>query len=737
VAYHRVAYHRVAYHRVACAGGTLALGVALLAAPVSARGAPEMRALHGPRGDIAALLLGGRDGGSLRVAAAAFADCAPRRAADPNATFWVELEAQSLLEAVRSAGELEPGASIRIELYAYAMTRSGEIAASLAEWVRLDVGELEAQLPGGGAKLPARFVLAPGEYQLRVLVREPRSQRFALRILGLETLAAGGDAGTGEDGRSPGGDPDSGPVRPQLSSPAFPEESERWILVRARDGGESWPVATLSSALPVLWPGRSRELLVRGCHLDGHPERAELAARVTDVEGHPAAGFTFRPGSAGSAGTGRSAGSGEAEGAVAAGRLELAEDATRPAPGLYQVHLTATNAAGQASATQPIFVAPAGAGQRGLAWTALGDSANETERRAGEPSTGDTGPAGVDAEVAVEVAAVAGAYRRVLGLLAEGRREAAVDGLVAMQAGLAEEVARPRRAVSRLDDAQNRVTRELLEHDPECLLPVLLLHLDLERRYRQMGDASPFLLEATRSRVRALAQVYAEEASSDMGRSLAALALVELARALEQAQQRLSTLLVLREAIALDPASPEVLLDLAFQLESHGFDDEAATILERLLELAPRSDEGRLRLALSRSRAQRHAEAAELLGRVIRDGGSESVLAVAYQELGYSLIRQQRFEEAVRVLRQAVGRLPRVQRLHLELAYALDRAGQAGAARAAVVALPADDGRPSPRLSYRVPSAQGERRSSEALVRHATARLPLLGQALAASGESR
>jgi tetratricopeptide (TPR) repeat protein len=222
-----------------------------------------------------------------------------------------------------------------------------------------------------------------------------------------------------------------------------------------------------------------------------------------------------------------------------------------------------------------------------------------------------------------------------------------------------------------------------------------------------------------------------------MGRSLAALALVELARALEQAQQRLSTLLVLREAIALDPASPEVLLDLAFQLESHGFDDEAATILERLLELAPRSDEGRLRLALSRSRAQRHAEAAELLGRVIRDGGSESVLAVAYQELGYSLIRQQRFEEAVRVLRQAVGRLPRVQRLHLELAYALDRAGQAGAARAAVVALPADDGRPSPRLSYRVPSAQGERRSSEALVRHATARLPLLGQALAASGESR
>jgi tetratricopeptide (TPR) repeat protein len=285
------------------------------------------------------------------------------------------------------------------------------------------------------------------------------------------------------------------------------------------------------------------------------------------------------------------------------------------------------------------------------------------------------------------------------------------------------------------------VTGELLDHHPECLLPVLVLHLELQDRYQQIGDTDPFLLESTRARTRALAQVYAEEAGSELASRLAALALVELAAALEQGQQRISALVALREALALDAANPDVLLALAFHFESQGFEREAVAALERLLEVEPRSGEGRLRLAMHHLRASRQDEAAALLGRLLRDGGSDWVLAVGYQELGRLLLQRGRIDEAVRVLREGVGRLPRVQRLYLELAYALDRAGRPAdareIARQVAALLPEAGDRPSPRLRYRVPAgtpgAERDRRSRDALLRHATARLPLLSRALAAS----
>jgi tetratricopeptide (TPR) repeat protein len=645
-----------------------------------------MRPLSGPRGDVAALILSGRDGGPLRVAALAVPEC-------PGAptALWVEIEAGSLLAAVASGDEYALPESTRVELYAYAMTREGEIAASLAQWVRLPIVDLTGRLPGGGVKLAASLELPPGEYQIRTLVREPRSQQFALRVLGV-------------------GVPGVETPRPFPTPPLFTDPVEGWLQVRPSAGGDG--SAEAPAALPVLAADVPRAFSLRGCNLAG----ASLDARLVDPAGQPQRGA-------------------EIHFERVAGEDGPVTGQVRPAglaPGLYRLEVTATNGAGESSVALPVFVTTADAAPaKPVAWTALGG----LTERAEAPRAGLDGLDGTRSGRRVD--AIAAAYRQVLERLASGRRDEAVTQLVALQSEVSDASDKEKRALNQLDEAEDRVARELFDRDPECLLPLLLLHLDLQDRYLGMKPVDSGLLQATRSRVRTLAQVYAAKAKSEMAPALGAMVLVELADALERAQQRVSALIVLREAIGLDPANPDVLLHLAYQYENHGFDAEALALLERLLEIEPHSDEGRLRLAMNMQRAGRHADAARVLDRLVRDATTDWVLAVAYEELGRSLLREQRTDDAVRLLRQGVRRLPGVQRLYVELAYALDRGGQRRAGREVVAAMPRDDGRPSPRLLYRVVPDDAGSRSRDALVRHATARLPLLAQALTSTEAGR
>jgi tetratricopeptide (TPR) repeat protein len=262
-----------------------------------------------------------------------------------------------------------------------------------------------------------------------------------------------------------------------------------------------------------------------------------------------------------------------------------------------------------------------------------------------------------------------------------------------------------------------------------------MLHLELHSRYATEGAAA-HLVEATRARVRSLAQVYAEEARSQMAPSLAARSLVGLAESLETAGRLVSALVVLKEALTIDPTNPEAILGLAYQYEHHRLQQDATAMLKRLLELEPRSDEGRLRMAMGLLREQRSREAEELLDAVIADGRSEWVLAVAHEELARLLLREKRLGEAIRVLRSGVVRLPENQRLYLELAYALDLSGQRAAGREVVARLPRASSEPSPRLRYRVRPRGGEGGRHAELVRHGMARLPQLAIALSRIGGS-
>jgi tetratricopeptide (TPR) repeat protein len=649
----------------------------------------ELQALRGPKADVAALLLGGRESGSLRTTALAIAGC-PSVSSPARVDLHVEIEAGSLLEAVESRAEGELPASIRLELYAYAVSASGSIAATVNQWVRLPILELTAR-PGGGVKLATTIDVQPGEYQLRVLVREARSQQFALRLVGLVIPTVEED-------------------KPTLAPPSFSERSESWLVARERSAtGEPPP-----SALPVFSSGQPRGLTLTGCRLAG----ASLTARLLNKDRTPVPGVAVRLDATASAQ--------RADTVAAVVGLPAVE------PGLYLLEIAATAPAGQSTAALPVFVlADAGSSAR-LAWTALDQpQAGSTARTTASAPAPRSGPSSGKAAKPAE--AFAAEYLRVLDILSLGQLEEAVTRLQELEAKpFADD--KEQRSRRWLTEGEDRVTRQLLEEDPECLLPLLMLHLELQHRYIGGGGADHEAQHATRTRIRGLAQVYAREAKFEMAPALAARSLVEMSEELEASGLLVSSLVVLREALILDPTNPRAILDLAYQYEHHGFAQESVGMLQRLLELEPRSDEGRLRLALAYLHSEREHEAETLLSALLADSSTDWVEAVAYEELGRLLIRRERFAEAVHLLRAGVARLPKVQRLYLELAYVLDRTGQRAASRDVIASLPSDGGAPSPRLLYRVRPRGDDQGSRSELLRHGMARLPQLAAALARIG---
>ena len=117
----------------------------------------ESRPLPGARADVAALLLAGQEGGPLR----AIPQVLPREATAGRASgvdFWIELDGEGLLPT-------EEGGSVRLELYAYAVDRGGELVATVSRWVRLRAEDFaRAEVASGGTpgvKLAAHLDLLP------------------------------------------------------------------------------------------------------------------------------------------------------------------------------------------------------------------------------------------------------------------------------------------------------------------------------------------------------------------------------------------------------------------------------------------------------------------------------------------------------------------------------------------------------------------------------------------------
>lgn len=707
------------------------------------------RPLHGLPAGMAALLVGGREGGQIVIAPLAFPVLVPRpeatgstgeageaagesaadRAGEGSPPGAVDAEASAAGADAAETGPAvpraavalivevdgpsllgsDPGPTPRVELYAYAVTGDGEVAGFLSQSFELDLAEIGEAVFVGGVKFLGHLELPPGDYSLRILVHEPSSQRFGLSAVDLRV-----------------------PTEPALTAALVAEPLEApWFLVAEAPHGELGALEpgkllalagiAMPSALPLLHGDAARfEVLTHATEGRDLPPRLTVA--VSDGEG----------------------GGGEL----------VAEVTARQPTGLPRVERLSLEVPFGDLGSGSYFVSTAAEGlgatpQRGVV-VLRGDTTATLWPDVLRQISGDAPAATLDLEEVRKRRrgrqrrvrlAVADAYRRVLGRLADADRQGALDGLAEIEGQVM--ASGEEAPLELLFEAETVIVDALAVAEPQSLLPLMLLHSRAYDRYRDELDYG--LSTHSRRMAVAVAERYATEAAADAASdedretilSLASSSLASFGAYLQRAQVRVTGRRLLQRALELDAGNYFALLHLATGYERTGDYEEAARTFRRLVEVDPKSPEGRLRLAVNLERLDRRDEAAELLRRLVAEVNPDWVLAVAYQELASMLQDRGRHEEAAALLGQAVGRLPDENRLRIQLAYAQDRAGRLAEARETLVRVsPRAPDSPSPRHLYNSWPETGVTETTESLEEAAMIRLPSLGAVLSTMPES-
>lgn len=649
------------------------------------------RELDGLRAEVATLLLTGEAGGELEIVPLVL----PVPGDDDGETpvvVLVEVSGPRLLQGVE-------GDTLRLELYAYALDGAG-VVGHLARTVRLDLAEVGPRLAAGGVKFVGRMSVPPGEYPIKVLVRDPASGRFGLRNTGVRAPAAGS----------------------YLLPPMVAERGEDWLLV-----GEGWDGAgegdgaahllgrlcgCLPSALPVLPAGPPVELDL----VARRPPRglAEPRFELLGLDG-------------------RSLGRVEAEvlsrqaiGAAGLERFRVRLSLPGVTAGTHALAPRLDSRAGLDLEGPPLlaFLDPE-AGPAAPAWASLGREASAARRRAAAGEGAGDRPRGRAVRRTVE------GYLAAVEMAVDRPWSEAVGALASHEAAVLEE--RGEAGYELMARAERWAAEALAQADPEALLPLVLLHADLHDRH--VEDNRFLLSRHDHAAAVHLLDLYAETSGAEGARDLASVMAGHLGTVLLSLNLTRAGREVLQRALELDADNADALLQLAASHETLGDYPRAVELLRRLVEADPKSPEGRLRLAVNLGRTGGGSEAARILERLLRESNPDGILTVAYQELARLRLGAGSPEGACRVLADAVSRLPGRSSLWIAYAHALERAGRsrrsAEAARAATEARrPAGT---TARFAYnRVEAGLAERRGLERAIR---LRLPLLARALSTLGE--
>jgi VWFA-related protein len=214
--------------------------------------------------DAAEKVIAGADSGDLRVAVLA----APFRSASDRAYVPVLLEVDGAgLLAGAQAGMLPA------EVYVYAMDAGGAIRGHVTQTLGLDLAKVGPALRQSGLKFFGHLDLPPGDYSVRVLVRNGVTGASALKTAAVQVPAFV-----------------QGPR--VLLPPFFPEPAGKWLVVReaARPGTPEVPYPFMigeepyiPASLPVLPPGQESRLALVGYNLGSGDLRVE--ARVLSPDG--------------------------------------------------------------------------------------------------------------------------------------------------------------------------------------------------------------------------------------------------------------------------------------------------------------------------------------------------------------------------------------------------------------------------------------------------------------------
>src|SRR6185295_4290786 len=214
--------------------------------------------------DAADSILSGRESGDLDVAVLA----APFRGAAGRAYVPVVVE-------VGGAGLLAgvDGGALPTELYAYAIANDGSIGDFFGQTLGFDLAKVKGQLQQSGLKYFGHLELPPGDWSLRVLVRNARSGASALRITALKVPAF-----------------DSG--EKLVLAPFFPEPQGKWLMVRENPRGDQknapYPFmaqaqAYVPASRPVLAAGQEARVALAAFNLGDGELKAQ--AQVLGLDG--------------------------------------------------------------------------------------------------------------------------------------------------------------------------------------------------------------------------------------------------------------------------------------------------------------------------------------------------------------------------------------------------------------------------------------------------------------------
>jgi VWFA-related protein len=251
-------------------------------------------------------VVGGSDSGAVRTAllVAPFRQAASGLQAPPPAAsdkayvpVLIEADGPTLLEG-------STGAALPAEIYAYAIDSAGAIQDFFSQSLRFDLAKAAPALRSGGLKFYGHLDLPPGEYNVRVLVRNGATGAYGLRSQPLVVPAFGEPAAV-------------------LLQPFFPEAPGRWVMVKEAPRSkqqESPPYpfviqerAYIPASLPIVPAGQEVAMALVGYHLPAgaFQGRARLLAadgkdlgdgelkigrrESPDAEGQERLMATFRP----------------------------------------------------------------------------------------------------------------------------------------------------------------------------------------------------------------------------------------------------------------------------------------------------------------------------------------------------------------------------------------------------------------------------------------------------------
>jgi len=597
---------------------------------------------------------------------------------------------------------------LRFDVSAYALGAKNDLQATLVDTVELDLARLGPLLVRSGVKFVGELALLPGEYTVRVLVRERGTEQLGLRSFSISV-------------------PDFKSGAPYLSPPLFLDPPDTWLVARASalrrtPGGEGQRLPLLGvqgdsfpSARPFVAPGTEVPFEVV---VSGLPPGTELRAEIRKAGGEAVADLPVHV---------------EARRPTELPGVEIVSGSFEPDKklewGEREIRITAPGATGAMGAPRSAAVLAVLGDSGGKVWAEYGPGG----KAASAVAAAATAEAPSRRRLQIDEKAIQAAYGRALLTLAGGDEPGAKTAVTEIEVPLL--TGKNTLHFEEMADLEMRVAQSLGTAQPESLVPVMMLY---ELLYRDYLDRKQFLPAAHAGEmVFRLTDLYAQRAGTPEAKQLAANFLVGLAQGLVSTGVSGLSERAFKRALVYDESNQIALLSLAVHQERQSHYEQAVDYLQKLVRSHPEDAEGRLRLALNLIRLDKKKEAERTLAELAADASAPDwVVSLAYQELARALTARQELGAAEKVLEAALQRLPGDEKLLIQRSMLLDLRRDAGDARdmlAAVKAAP-DPKQRSARRRYGELPLEALDHAWNALRSSVIVRLPSLAAAMAKVG---